>query len=211
MGKVLLFQGDTITDCGRASCGGAGYPMYDLGPGYAGIIASKLLAEEPQNDWKIYNRGISGNRIVDLYARWKKDCINLKADILSLLIGINDLGHEYSEANGVDAERFDKFYRMLLDWCLESKPDMKFILMEPFVLPFGYVKDFWLADVAERGNIVRKIAKDYKTQFIPLQDIFNEAAKKAPLEYWMVDGVHPTNAGHWLIVQEWLKCYNNIK
>lgn len=111
MSKTLLFQGDSITDCGRYTCGGAGYPMYDLGPGYAGIIATTLLGEQPEKDWKIINRGYSGHRIVDLYERWKHDTININPDILSMLIGINDVGHEFAHKNGVDEERFDAFYK----------------------------------------------------------------------------------------------------
>ena len=210
MGKTLLFQGDSITDCGRATCGGAGYPMYDLGPGYAGIIATSLLGNEPEKNWTIYNRGVSGHRIVDLYARWKKDAINLNPDIISILIGINDVGHEFAHTNGVEADRFDSFYRMLLDWSREHNPNVKFILMAPFVFDFGYANNDWTPIVQERGKIVEKIAQDYNAIFIPLQDIFNEALKKAPKEYWVVDGVHPTNAGHQLIVKAWLEAAKDI-
>lgn len=210
MGKTLLFQGDSITDCGRATCGGAGYPMYDLGPGYAGIIATSLLGNEPEKNWTIYNRGVSGHRIVDLYARWKKDAINLNPDIISILIGINDVGHEFAHTNGVEADRFESFYRMLLDWSREHNPNVKFILMAPFVFDFGYANSDWVPIVKERGKIVEKVAKDYDAAFIPLQDIFDEALKKAPKEYWIVDGVHPTNAGHQLIVNAWLKAAKDI-
>ena len=202
--KTLLFQGDSITDCGRITSGGAGYPLDLWGPGYAGIIATKLMSEQPGN-WNIINRGISGNRIVDLYARWKIDALNLNPDIISLLIGVNDTGHEMSRQNGVEVPRYDRFYRMLLDWALERNPNAKFVLMEPFVFPMGNVNDAWIAEVKQRQEVVRKIAEDYKAVFIPLQSIFNDALKDAPQEYWMSDGIHPTPAGHGLIVKEWLK------
>ena len=210
MGKTLVFQGDSITDCGRATCGGAGYPMYDLGPGYAGIIASKLLAESPEKNWNIINRGISGDRCVDLYARWKKDCVNFKPDILSILLGINDIGHEINHCNGVDAKRFDQFYRMLLDWARDVNPQLELIIMEPFAFNFGFVNDSWLPELKIRQEIVKKIAADYSAAFIPLQSIFDAALTKAPQEHWMVDGIHPTNAGHGLIVKAWLEAAGDL-
>ena len=210
MSKTLLFQGDSITDCGRYTCGGAGYPMYDLGPGYAGIIATTLLGEQPEKDWKIINRGYSGHRIVDLYARWKHDAININPDILSMLIGINDVGHEFAHKNGVDEERFDAFYRMLLDWSKENNPNIKFVIMQPFVYGFGIANSDWEPIVAKRGEIVRKIAQDYNAVYIPLQEIFDEALKIAPKEYWVVDGIHPTMAGHHLIVKAWLEATKDI-
>ena len=98
--KTLLFQGDSITDCGRITSGGAGYPKDLWGPGYAGMIATQLMGDQP-GKWQIINRGISGNRIVDLYARWRIDALNFRPDIVSLLIGVNDTGHEICNNNGV--------------------------------------------------------------------------------------------------------------
>jgi len=202
--KTLLFQGDSITDCGRESCGGAGYPPGLWGPGYPGLIASHLMGSQPKK-WNIINRGISGNRIVDLYARWKQDAVNMKPDILSILIGVNDTLHEKLYNNGVEPSRFDQFYRMLLDWSRKENPQLKIILMEPFVLPFGVVGEDWLDDIRARQESVREIASDYQAVFIPLQQIFNDALRSAPQEYWMVEGVHPQPAGQWLIADAWLK------
>lgn len=202
--KTLLFQGDSITDCGRITSGGAGYPKDLWGPGYAGMIATQLMGDQP-GKWQIINRGISGNRIVDLYARWRIDALNFRPDIVSLLIGVNDTGHEICNNNGVDVPRYDMFYRMLLDWTLEQNPATKFVIMEPFVFPMGNVNEAWIEDVKKRQDVVRKIAKEYRQIFIPLQTVFNDALKDAPQEYWMADGIHPTPAGHRLIQKEWLK------
>lgn len=204
--KTLIFMGDSITDCGRVTSGGAGYPVGLFGPGYPGLVASKLLGEQPEADWKIINNGISGNRIVDLYARWKGDCLNLKPDFISILIGINDTWHEKARQNGVEVPRYDRFYRMLLDWSLEANPEMKFLLLEPFALQFGAVAEDWMGEIAERQAVVRKIAKDYASSctFVPLQSVFDEAVKRAPQEYWLVDGVHPLPAGHQLIFNAWM-------
>ena len=202
--KTLLFQGDSITDCGRVTSGGAGYPKDLWGPGYAGMIATQLMGDQP-GKWQIINRGISGNRIVDLYARWRIDALNFSPDIISILIGVNDTGHEICSQNGVDVPRYDKFYRMLLDWTLETKADTKFILMEPFVFPMGNVNEEWIKDVNLRRNVVRKIAEDYKQIFVPLQNVFDAALNEAPQDYWIADGIHPTPAGHRLIQKEWMK------
>ena len=202
--KTLVFQGDSITDCGRVTSGGAGYPKDLWGPGYAGMIATQLMGDQP-GKWEIINRGISGHRIVDLYARWRIDTLNFHPDIISMLIGVNDTGHEICNQNGVEVPRYDMIYRMLMDWTLEANPETKFVLMEPFVFPMGNVNDEWIADVKKRQDVVKKIAEDYKQIFIPLQSVFNAALENSPQEYWMSDGVHPTPAGHHLIRKAWLE------
>jgi len=204
MAKVLLFQGDSITDTGRSR--EADVPAnVGLGTGYALMTAAELLASQPEKDWQIYNRGISGNRVVDLYARWKIDALNLCPDVLSILIGVNDTWHEKNNRNGVEVERYDMIYRMLLDWTKKVLPETKLILMEPFVLVTGAVETDWVADIDARRQVVKKIAADYGAVFLPLQEMFNEACKLAPMEYWLRDGVHPTAAGHKLITDAWLK------
>ena len=199
--KTLLFQGDSITDCGRTA---APNPDAAMGIGYPFLIQAQLLGNQP-GKWDIINRGISGNRVVDLYARWKRDALNLNPDIISILIGVNDTWHHFNHNNGVGVKRYDKFYRMLLDWTLEKKADTKFVLMEPFVLNFGAVADSWLDEIKARQEVVRQISSDYNAVFVPLQKPLNDALKDAPQEYWLADGVHPTTAGHYLILKEWMK------
>lgn len=201
----VLFQGDSITDCGRGQCsGGAGYENGGLGPGYPMLIASRLFCSKPETEWHITNRGISGNRIVDLYARWRCDCINLEPDILTILIGVNDTWHE-DHQNGVDVPRYERFYRELVTWTREKLPNVKIVLMEPFLCPHREPIIGMVAEVDQRRAVVRKIANEMNTIFIPLQDIFNEAFKHAPMNHWSADGVHPTPAGHQLIADAWLK------
>ena len=202
--KTLLLQGDSITDCGRITSGGAGYPKDLWGPGYAGMIATQLMGDQP-GKWEVINRGISGNRIVDLYARWRIDALNFRPDIISMLIGVNDTGHEICNHNGVEVPRYDMIYRMIMDWTLEANPETKFVLMEPFVFPMGNVNDEWIKDVNLRRDVVRKIAEDYKQIFVPLQNVFDAALNEAPQDYWIADGIHPTPAGHRLIQKEWMK------
>lgn len=204
--KTLLFQGDSITDAGRTDTLNfisPGWPLMGMGFGYPHLLASKICAEHP-NDWTVLNRAITGNRVVDLYARWKLDALNLKPDVISILIGINDIWHEFERQNGVETPRFDEFYRRLLDWSLKSNPKMQFILLEPFVLFHGAVAEEWRKEVTEKREVVRQIAKDYNTIFVPLQSVFDEATKRAPGDFWLADGVHPTLPGHHLIAKAWL-------
>ena len=207
MGKKLLFQGDSITDCGRKTSGGAGYPVDGWGPGYPGLIGSYLTGNYPEMEWQVANLGISGNRVVDLYARWKLDALNLAPDFISILIGINDTWHEKARQNGVEVPRYEQFYRMLLDWSISVLPEVRFILMEPFALCFGAVSEDWIPEVDARRDVVRRIAADYRDRavFVPLQQPLNDACRRAPQEHWLVDGVHPRPAGHQLIMNEWLK------
>lgn len=210
MSKVILFQGDSITDALRQK--DPEIPANNgLGCGYALMVAGDLLSSEPEKDYQIYNRGISGNRVVDLYARWKIDALNLKPDIISILIGVNDTGHERAYHNGVELPRYDQVYRMLLDWTKEELPETKIILLEPFVLVTGSVTEEWLDEINGRRRIVKKIAKDYGAIFLPCQSILDEAVKSAPPAYWVRDGIHPTAAGHKLIADAWIKATAAIR
>lgn len=197
----ILFQGDSITDTGRAR------DIQDantgLGTGYAAMTAADLLAKFPEKKYEIMNRGISGNRIVDAYARWKSDAINLKPDLISILLGVNDTWHEKGGQNGVEPARYQQVYDMLLSYTKEKCPNVQLVLCEPFVLPVGAVDDSWLPEIKERSSIVQELAKKYNATFVPFQGLFDNAVKSAPAEYWLHDGVHPTLAGHRLMADLW--------
>lgn len=201
--QTLLFQGDSITDAGRnreltdANKG--------LGGGYAHIASAALLASMPGQGLKCYNRGCSGHRVVDLYARWRVDTINLKPDVLSILIGVNDTWHGFMSNNGVEVPRYEQVYRLMLDYTKEQLPGIKLVLCEPFVLGCGVVQPDWVPEVKARGEIVRKLAAGYGAVFVPFQSMFDELLAQAPAGYWLHDGVHPTPAGHHAMAQQWLK------
>ena len=202
--KTILFQGDSITDCSRNRESAINMPAH-LGYGYPNLISGKLLLEHAEDIYQCINKGISGNRVVDLYARWKIDALNFKPDIISILIGVNDVWHEVERQNGVEADRFEQIYRMLLTWTKEVLPDVKFIIMEPFALPSSVVCENFLPEVKLRAAAAKKIAGEFGAVFLPLQDKLDAAAQRAPQSYWLWDGVHPTAAGHRLIADEWLK------
>ncbi len=213
MGKTtVLFQGDSITDCGRLTCGGSGFSNGGLGAGYPGMIAARLMCDHPETEWDFINRGIGGNRIVDLYARWKTDCLNLNPDWLSILIGVNDTWHRFGSNNGVEVPRYARFYRELLTWTRECLPHIKFILMDPFVCPGLPDRAQFVEELTERRKVVAELAREFNAIHIPLQKLFDEAFTRAPEAYWAADGVHPTPAGHQLITDAWLKAVmeNNL-
>ena len=207
--QVILFQGDSITDCGRSR--DANVPAnIGLGMGYPLLAAAHLLCARAEDGLKFFNRGIGGNRIVDLYARWKVDGLNLNPDVVSIMIGVNDTWHGFCINNGVEIPRFEQFYRMLLEWTVQARPGVKLVLCEPFVYAYGAVSLEWVPEINQRREIVRKMAEEFDTIFIPYQEIFDAALKRAPAEYWLSDGVHPTYAGHQLIAEAWLKAADKI-
>ena len=204
----ILFQGDSITDAGRDR-----QDHSRLGVGYPRLVEASLGLDEPGKH-EFMNRGISGNRIVDLYARIKADIINLKPDLMSILIGVNDVWHELSEnPNGVDADKFFKIYSMLIEEVKEALPNIKIMILEPFVLPGCSTVENWdyfSTEVPKRAEMARKIAEKFGLPFIPLQKGFDELSEKAPHEYWLGDGVHPTAKGHEFIKNQWLKAYKSL-
>ena len=211
MEKLILFQGDSITDAGRNR-----ELPHGMGVGYANMTAGELGLAEPYK-YIFRNRGISGNRIVDLYARIKKDMINMNPAIMSILIGVNDAWHEYNYQNGVSAEKFELVYSLLIEELLQALPDLKLMLLEPFVLPGTATEsteekpdrwEFFCKEVPLRAAAVKRLAEKYNLPFVPLQQMFTEVNADAPyMGYWLRDGVHPTAAGHVLIKNAWLEAY----
>lgn len=209
MGKVILFQGDSITDCGRSR---EGNPSQLLGQGYAYHIAGQLGYQLPGAGHQFINRGISGNLVSDLYARWNEDAIAVKPDILSILIGVNDTWRIMDRLPSGATDRFERAYRVLLEETKEVLPDTRLVLCEPFVLRTGVTAKEWSAwreRVERQSGIVRQLAEEYKAVFVPFQQAFDEAADKATPDYWLYDGVHPTAAGHYLMAAVWLKAVQN--
>ena len=210
MTKRILFQGDSITDCGRNR-----EDFYGMGTGYPLLVKAELGLDAP-GEYEFINRGISGNRIVDLYARIKADFTNLKPDYLSIYIGVNDTWHEIAYGNGVDTAKFEKIYAMLLDEIYAACPQVKIMLIAPFVLEGSATCNIeeipdrlqrFRVDVAEKAAVTERIAARYGLPCIRLQPAFDAACAKAPAEYWAADGVHPTAAGHELIKRLWLETF----
>lgn len=204
--STILFQGDSITDCGRnCEAGATPNDLGGLGQGYAMMAAAELLGTRPADGLRVFNRGISGNRIVDLDARIKSDIIHLKPDVLSILIGVNDTWHGKVRDNGASLPKYERVYRDLLNEVREVLPGVKFVLCEPFVLRCGVVGEDWVGEIDLRRAVVAKLAKEFRAVLVPFQFLFDEAVKLAPPEHWAPDGVHPSAAGHYLMAKCWLE------
>ena len=210
--KVILFQGDSITDCDRDrirhSHLGTGYPL----------LVSAVLSEQEPDKYLFHNRGISGNRIVDLYARIRMDMINLKPDYMSILVGINGVWHEYSDHNGVSAEKFELVYGLMIEELKRDLPQLKIMILEPFVLPGRATEnneehphrwEYFRSENDLRRAAAKRVAEKYGLVFVPLQDLLDQADAEHP-GCWLYDGVHPTPAGHELIKKQWLKGFEKL-
>lgn len=196
-GARILFQGDSITDGNR---GRSADPNHILGHGYAFIIAAKCGAAFAPLNLDFMNRGVSGNTVLDLQKRWAKDTLELKPDLLSVLIGIND------ESHGVPLDQYEQVYDDLITQAKAANPKLRIVLCEPFTLPVGKRKEnwkTWRAGVQSRQAVVARLAAKHHAALVHFQQVFDAACKIAPAEHWIWDGVHPTYSGHQLMADEW--------
>ena len=207
----ILFQGDSITDCYRIKEGDA----LDLriGMGYVLLCQAELMCEEP-GKYTIMNRGISGNKVTDIYERMKEDIIDLKPDFMSILVGVNDGGHRFAFPDTTyNADEFFEVYCKLIEEVKTELPDIKIVILEPFTLKGKenekYYEEF-REEVEKRAELAKKVAEKYNLTFVPLQEKFDEASKLADNSCWFYDGIHPTAAGHMIIKKEWMKAYKEL-
>ncbi len=202
----IVFLGDSITDAGR-------YREWDdniasYGNGYVRTIAGELLTDNP-GKYEIINRGISGNRSVDCYARIKGDVWNLKPDVVNLFFGVNDTWVELINGNGVSIDRFEKMYRMIIEETRKALPNVKLIMCEPYVLKGVETKDKWeeFLKVKEYAKVAKKLATEYDIPFVELQESLEKASPLYPEKLCIADGVHPQIVGATLIGRAWIKVF----
>jgi len=198
MKEKLLFQGDSITDCNRKS------KNHGLGDGYVYQISKELTNHE------IINRGISGNRISNLKKRWVRDAININPDILTILIGINDVWHMHVFRKRFSIVKFEETYRELIELMLKKNPKLKIILMTPFNLEIGVYRKSWNKEFDLIMNVCHKLALDYRLHLINLHETIQIESYTINPKELLYDGVHPTPLGHKIIKEEWIKVYKNI-
>ena len=195
----ILFQGDSITDGNR---GRSADPNHILGHGYAFIVAAQYGAALAGQNLTFLNRGISGNTVVNLKERWPKDALDLRPDILSILIGVND------QSRSVPPEEYEAIYDQLLADTRAANPNIRLVLCEPFTLKVGKKAEnweAWSAGIQQRQAIVARLAVKHHAALVRFQRVFDEAVQRAPAEYWIWDGVHPTYSGHQLMADEWVR------
>lgn len=203
--NVILFQGDSITDSGRNKEDNSNNNARVLGSGYPMLAGAALLEKYASLNLRIFNKGISGNKVYQLAERWDKDCLEIKPDILSILIGVNDIWHKLNGQYNGTVGIYRKDYIALLERTKKALPAVKLIICEPFAVPgVKAVNDKWYPEFYDYQKAAREIATLFDATFIPYQKIYDEAQKQAPGAYWTGDGVHPTLAGAQLMAQAWL-------
>ena len=208
-GACMLFQGDSITDAHRDKKKLADRPNNPraLGDGYPFLIASQLLREQPTKKLKFFNRGISGNKVPDLQKRWKKDCLDIKPNLLSILVGVNDMWHKMAGRYDGTVDDYRQGFTKLLKETRTDLPKVQLVICEPFALRCGAVKDSWFPEFDDRRAVAAEVAKAAGAIWVPFQTMFDTAIESgAEAKIWAHDGVHPSLAGHSLMAATWRKC-----
>ena len=224
---TILFQGDSITDGNRLKDPASRWDLnHQIGHSYVFNIVGTLGRRYP-GKFRFVNRGLSGDHVKSIEARWQADTLDEHPDILSLLLGIN--GNRFPDNRQLyegtpeeieeNLREFDEGYRRLLDSVLAQKPGTKLILIEPFSLPVGAYKVHYeglLPIFPKKQEMVRRIAEDYGAVWIPVQKTLNRLVDETaavfardmidldPMAYWLWDGVHPTEPMHCVIADLWL-------
>ena len=205
-GDTVLFQGDSITDAGREKEKELPNNPASFGHGYAFLAASFLLNALPEKQLEIYNRGISGNKVYQLADRWQKDCLDLKPDVLSILIGVNDYWHKRNGKYNGTIEIYENDYRALLNRTVDALPGIKLVLCEPYyLLNTSAVDETWVEPMKQYQAVAKKMANEFDALWVPYQKVYDEAIKHAPATYWSHDGVHPAMPGAQLMAEAWLQ------
>ena len=203
---VILFQGDSITDAGRDTNAKMPNTSPMIGNGYVLQAAGELLFKYAGTNLNIFNKGISGNKVHQLAERWDTDCIELKPNVLSILIGVNDFWHTKTGGYQGTVKTYEDDYRALLKRTLAAFPNVKLIIGEPFaVTGIRAVDNSWYPEFDKYREAAKKIADEFRAVFIPYQKVFDEAQKRAPGVYWTHDGVHASLAGACLMANAWME------
>lgn len=221
-GRRVLFIGDSITDGAWGNSKVWNTPseernQYDMnhiyGHGYMMIVAACCQANHPEEGWTFWNRGISGNTLNDLAGRWQKDALALQPDLVSILVGTNDVDRALGEGKTIDLAAWEKKYRELLDEVLKQNPQATFALCTPFVAKAGRVGEN--ANYGERQKmiaqlvkVIEHISKDYPATLVPFHTLVAEtiaSTPNLPVTYWIWDGIHPTPAMHYKMAELWMQ------
>lgn len=205
-GDVVLFQGDSITSSSRQEIQESNANTAPaLGSGFAWLAASQYLIDHPENPPQFYNRAVSGAFLAEMAGRWQQDCLDLKPNVVSILIGVNDYWHRYLKEYDGTHEQYVRDYRDLLKRTREALPDVRIIVGEPFMYPCGEVTQEWFPGFVPHREATRQLAEEAGAVFIPNQSLIDIACKLAPPETWSSDGCHPTPAGASQLAHWWLE------
>lgn len=195
---TILFQGDSVTDNNRDYSNPS-----DLGPGYAKFVAELLTRKYPDYGLRFLNRGVSGNRTDHLQARWEEDCLRLRPDFLSILIGINDTWRRFDQDDPTPVEVYENRYRDLLTR-VRDRLHIPVMILEPFLLEVHPHQWAWREDLDPKIGAARRLAREFGCRYVPLDGLMAAEACRRPMTDLSADGVHPTEAGARLIAQAWV-------
>jgi lysophospholipase L1-like esterase len=186
--KTWLFQGDSVTDCHRnRSLPGS------MGDGYVSLLS------QTKKGIKFVNKGVSGERTHDLVMRWTEDLMSTQPDYLTLLIGVNNIWHQYLLNRPSFLYEFSHHIKYMLNQVKRLFPDTKTLILSSFLLECGVVEQAWIHELDQQISELKSIANDYHLPFLDLHELFNKS-KLAPIQI-AEDGVHPTQLGHQIIAQ----------
>ena len=204
-GKRVLFQGDSITDGNRYKDVGSRWDKnHQIGHSYAYILAGVLGLAYAGEHVEFVNRGVSGDGVSRLAARWQADTLEEKPDLLSILVGINDT-HSFRDPDPAVPEMYGSTLRDLLTQARAANPALQIVIMEPFCEPTGEESALRRKMLPPIQAAAKKLAEEFGATFIPLQQLFDELCRTREMTYWTWDGVHPTEAGHAVIAREWIR------
>ncbi|AWL42513.1 MULTISPECIES: SGNH/GDSL hydrolase family protein [Streptomyces] len=196
--RTVLFQGDSITECGRLSD-----PDNPLGHGYASMAADLVRAARPDSGITFVNRGVGGDRVADLRARWQADTLDVEPDVVSVLVGVNDTWYRYRAGETTPADAYEDDYRFLLTQ-VRDRSDARLVLVEPFLVPVTAEQWEWRTDLDPRIQVVRRLAEEFDAALLAADGLLNQAARTAGGPGRIAgDGVHPTPLGHTLLARAW--------
>lgn len=205
----IVFTGDSITHAFRIE--EELNSLYLFGMGFVRDVIGELVLEDP-NGYEFVNTGICGNRSVDLYERLDSDLWPHNPDVISLLIGVNDV-HSRAEGKGIDIVTYEDTLRKIIVETQSRLPNAKIIILEPFITKGFLTEDNYedYLDVYEYAKVVERLAGEYGLYFIPLQELINENCKKYGAKTVVNDGIHPNILGSKIIAREWLKVFKTLK
>lgn len=196
--QTILFQGDSITDAGRDRD-----DITSLGTGYAYLTAAYLACVYPELNLNFINKGIGGDRVVGLVKRWDEDCMDLKPDILSIMIGINDAARRFDDDDPTSLEYYkENLFNMLKQ--TKDENGTKIVICEPFLIPTRPEAQIIRTDLDPKILALRDIARELNAIYVPFDGMFAAACSKQKPAYWAPDGVHPSMAGHMLMAKTWV-------
>jgi lysophospholipase L1-like esterase len=189
--KTILFQGDSITDANRNRL-----LSKSLGDGFVSMVAKNW-----NKHYHFFNRGIAGHRSHDLVKRWNKDTLALKPDILFILVGINDIWHEFKFGLKSNQQEYERNMRALLDQTKQHVPHCQIVILYPFILKIGHYEPRWETRLVEQHHVLDQLKQEYSLNALNLHFVLEQASLKHDLKDLAPDGVHLGSVGNNVVAQ----------